>query len=128
MSDKKLSLFDRVSSSSSNWLGQPISFMLSLLLCVAWGLTGPLFGFTDTWQLLINTPTTILTFLFLFLVQNTEIRNSKATHAKLDALTSNLASFMEANKETDTSEKELIEGIKDLKTSVGMENKISAAE
>ena len=57
-----------------------------MLLIIVWGLTGPLFGFSDTWQLVINTTTTIITFLMVFLIQNMQNRDSKAIHLKLDEL------------------------------------------
>lgn len=60
--------------------------MIALLVIVVWGLTGPVFGFSDTWQLIINTGTTIVTFLMVFLIQNTQNRDSKAIQLKLDEL------------------------------------------
>src|SRR5205823_178436 len=61
-------------------------FILALLVIVAWAVTGPLFGFSDTWQLVINTSTTIVTFLMVFIIQNTQNRDAVATHVKLDEL------------------------------------------
>jgi len=60
--------------------------MLAVLVIVAWGTTGPVFGFSDTWQLVINTGTTVVTFLMVFLIQNTQNRDSEAMHIKLDEL------------------------------------------
>lgn len=66
--------------------GRPTTFALSLVLIVVWAVTGPLFGFSDTWQLVINTGTTIVTFLMVFLIQNTQNRDGAAIQAKLDEL------------------------------------------
>jgi low affinity Fe/Cu permease len=67
-------------------LGTAWSFAGALLVIVVWGLTGPMFHFSDTWQLVINTGTTIVTFLMVFLIQNTQNRDAKAMHLKLDEL------------------------------------------
>jgi low affinity Fe/Cu permease len=66
--------------------GRPGAFMLALGAVLLWGLTGPLFGFSDTWQLVINTSTTIVTFLMVFLIQNTQNRDTAAIQLKLDEL------------------------------------------
>jgi low affinity Fe/Cu permease len=66
--------------------GSPWAFLGSILIIVAWGITGPVFGFSDTWQLVINTSTTIVTFLMVFLIQNSQNRDMKAMHLKLDEL------------------------------------------
>ena len=66
--------------------GHPAAFVVALLVIVVWGITGPVFGFSDTWQLVINTGTTIVTFLMVFLIQNTQNRDSEAMHIKLDEL------------------------------------------
>jgi low affinity Fe/Cu permease len=70
----------------ANWMGNPWGFFLALLIIFAWALTGPLFHYSDTWQLIINTGTTIITFLMVFLIQNTQNRDAKAIHLKLDEL------------------------------------------
>jgi low affinity Fe/Cu permease len=66
--------------------GKPLTFMVAVVVIVVWALTGPLFGFSDTWQLVINTGTTIVTFLMVFLIQNTQNRDSEAMQVKLDEL------------------------------------------
>lgn len=66
--------------------GTATAFLLALVIIIVWGLTGPVFGFSDTWQLVINTGTTIVTFLMVFLIQNTQNRDSKAMQLKLDEL------------------------------------------
>lgn len=65
-------------------LGTPTAFFVAVALILAWAMTGPLFHFSDTWQLLVNTGTTIATFLIVFLIQNTQNRDAKALHLKLD--------------------------------------------
>ncbi len=66
--------------------GRPATFALALGVILVWGVTGPLFGFSDTWQLVINTGTTIVTFLMVFLIQNTQNRDTEAIQVKLDEL------------------------------------------
>jgi low affinity Fe/Cu permease len=66
--------------------GRPLTFSVSLAVVVLWALSGPLFGFSDTWQLIINTGTTVVTFLMVFLIQNTQNRDGAAIQAKLDEL------------------------------------------
>ena len=66
--------------------GRPLTFFLAVTLIVAWALVGPLFGFSDTWQLVVNTATTIITFLMVFLIQNTQNRDTEAIQLKLDEL------------------------------------------
>jgi low affinity Fe/Cu permease len=70
----------------SNATGTPWAFLIALGVVVIWAVTGPLFGFSDTWQLVINTGTTIVTFLMVFLIQNTQNRDAVALHLKLDEL------------------------------------------
>ena len=66
--------------------GRPWAFVIALSVIVAWGVTGPLFHFSDTWQLVINTGTTVVTFLMVFLIQSTQNRDSEAMHIKMDEL------------------------------------------
>ena len=66
--------------------GRPATFFMASVIILAWALSGPLFGFSDTWQLVINTGTTIVTFLMVFLIQNTQNRDAKAVHIKLDEI------------------------------------------
>jgi low affinity Fe/Cu permease len=79
-------LFGHFAKGVSRRAGHAVSFVLALLVIVAWAVTGPLFGFSDTWQLVINTGTTIVTFLMVFLIQNSQTRDSEAMHIKLDEL------------------------------------------
>jgi low affinity Fe/Cu permease len=70
----------------SKWTGRPLAFILCCALVVVWAASGPLFQFSDTWQLVINTTTTIVTFLMVFLIQNTQNRDNAAIQAKLDEI------------------------------------------
>ena len=78
--------FRRFAHRTAEWAGTPTAFVLGLALIVLWALTGPLFGYSDTWQLIVNTGTTIITFLLVLLVQNTQNRDARAIHLKLDEL------------------------------------------
>jgi len=80
------SWFRRFATRTSNAVGTPHAFHAALAVIVVWAVTGPLFHYSDTWQLLINTSTTIVTFLMVFLVQNTQNRDALAIHLKLDEL------------------------------------------
>jgi len=78
--------FDRFCQWLANWTGRPLAFGAAFLLILVWGITGPLFHFNDTWQLVINTSTTIITFLMVFLIQNTQNRDNDELHIKIDEL------------------------------------------
>ena len=78
--------FRRFAQRVSSAIGSPYAFVVACLGVICWGATGPLFRFSDTWQLVINTTTTIVTFLVVFMIQNTQNRDSKALHLKLDEL------------------------------------------
>ena len=80
------SLFSRAARWIARAAGQPAAFVTAVLIILIWLLTGPIFGFSDTWQLVINTGTTIITFLMVFLIQNTQNRDSEAVQVKLDEL------------------------------------------
>jgi low affinity Fe/Cu permease len=79
-------LFRRFAEATSRQAGKPMAFILAATLVVVWAATGPLFGFGDTWQLVINTSTTIITFLMVFLIQSSQNRDSAALQIKLDEL------------------------------------------
>jgi len=83
---KTTSWFTRFAKATSRATGRPLAFALAFLVIAAWILTGPIFGFSDTWQLVINTGTTIVTFLMVFLIQNTQNRDAEAVQVKLDEL------------------------------------------
>jgi low affinity Fe/Cu permease len=83
---KSTSQFTRFAKWTASATGHPSTFVFAVLVIVAWATTGPIFGFSDTWQLVINTGTTIVTFLMVFLIQNTQNRDSEAIQVKLDEL------------------------------------------
>lgn len=80
------SLFARFAKRTSRAAGRPMTFTIALFIVVIWAVTGPLFGFSDTWQLVINTGTTVVTFLMVFLIQHTQNVDSEAVQVKLDEL------------------------------------------
>ncbi len=79
-------VFRKFAQRTSEWTGSAWAFVLAVMIILIWAVTGPMFGFSDTWQLVINTGTTIVTFLMVFLIQNTQNRDAKAMHLKLDEL------------------------------------------
>jgi low affinity Fe/Cu permease len=83
---KSSSFFNRFAKWTARAAGRPIAFVLAIVTIIIWAATGPIFGFSDTWQLVINTGTTIVTFLMVFLLQNTQYRDSEAIQIKLDEL------------------------------------------
>lgn len=78
--------FDRFASLVTKWAGSPVAFGIALIAVVLWAISGPAFGFSETWQLVINTGTTIITFLMVFLIQQSQNKDSEALHLKLDEL------------------------------------------
>lgn len=78
--------FSRIASALSEWSGRPVTFALALALIVIWAISGPLFGFSSIWQLVINTLTGVVTFLMMFMLQNSQNRDGKALQAKIDEL------------------------------------------
>jgi low affinity Fe/Cu permease len=83
---KSSSLFTRFAKATARASGQPVSFTLAALVVAAWAVSGPIFHWSDTWQLVINTSTTIVTFLMVFLIQSTQNRDAEAVQVKLDEL------------------------------------------
>jgi low affinity Fe/Cu permease len=79
-------LFTKFANATAEFTGKPFTFIACFAVVILWAVSGPLFGFSDTWQLVINTSTTIITFLMVFLIQNTQNRDNDALHAKLDEL------------------------------------------
>ena len=79
-------LFSDIASKTAVWMGQPGAFIGATAACIVWAVSGPVFHYSDTWQLVINTATTVLTFLAVFLIQNSQNRDGAAIQAKLDEL------------------------------------------
>lgn len=84
------SVFTRLSQATAHWAGKPQTFFVALAIIVVWAASGPFFGFNDTWQLVINTSTTIVTFLMVFIIQNSQNRDTAAMQIKLDELINKL--------------------------------------
>lgn len=78
--------FTRIATAVSSAVGQPWAFILAFAFILVWAVSGPVFGFSDTWQLIVNTSTTIVTFLMVFVIQNSQNRDAAAMQAKLDEL------------------------------------------
>jgi len=78
--------FSNIASKTAVWMGQPSAFVGATMACIIWAVSGPIFKYSDTWQLVINTATTVLTFLAVFLIQNSQNRDGAAIQAKLDEL------------------------------------------
>jgi low affinity Fe/Cu permease len=83
---KSKSWFTHFAKWTARLAGKPVTFLAAVTIIVLWAITGPVFGFSDTWQLIVNTGTTIITFLMVFLIQNTQNRDSEAMQVKLDEL------------------------------------------
>ncbi len=83
---KKGDFFSRFASTSARAAGHPLALIIAVGIVVVWAISGPEFGFSDTWQLVINTGTTVITFLMVFLIQNSQNRDAMAMHLKLDEL------------------------------------------
>ncbi|MCF0056139.1 low affinity iron permease family protein [Dyadobacter sp. CY356] len=86
MPNKVSATFEKIASKITNWTGSSPAFLIAFLIILAWGIMGPVFKYSDTWQLVINTSTTIITFLMVFIIQKSQNKDSKAIHLKLNEL------------------------------------------
>ena len=84
--NRATTLFSRMANATAQWTGKPAAFLTAFAVVLVWGITGPIFHYSDTWQLVINTGTTIVTFLMVFLIQNTQNRDTLALQIKLSEL------------------------------------------
>jgi low affinity Fe/Cu permease len=105
-------LFAKLSNHIARWTGHYLAFVIAFLIIIVWAVMGPLFKFSDTWQLVINTGTTIVTFLMVFLIQNTQNRDSLAVHLKLDEL---IRAIEQADNELMSAEDESDDELASLK-------------
>lgn len=110
--------FANFATRSAYWMGHPFAFIVAVLSCVIWAATGPLFHYSDTWQLVINTATTIVTFLMVALLQNSQSRSEDAIHQKLDAIADALADMMETSRDANGG---MRADVDDLRKAVGIE-------
>ncbi|PTM41411.1 low affinity iron permease family protein [Bosea sp. 124] len=106
------SLFTRLSQATAHWAGKPQTFFVALSVIVIWAASGPVFGFNDTWQLVINTSTTIVTFLMVFIIQNSQNRDTAAMQIKLDELLSKIEGAREELMDLEELDEEAIESIR----------------
>ena len=109
----KRSFFVRLSKAVSVYTGRPATFMLAVAVIVIWAATGPLFNFNDTWQLVINTSTTIITFLMVFVIQSSQNRDTMAMQLKLDELIVKLEGARETLLDLEELEDRELEAIRD---------------
>lgn len=106
------SFFTRLSQLIAHWAGKPQTFFVALSLIALWAASGPLFGFGDTWQLMINTTTTIVTFLMVFIIQNSQNRDTAAMQIKLDELLSKLEGAREELMDLEELDEDKIEAVR----------------
>lgn len=110
------SWFSRMANATAAWTGRPVAFLMAFATIVIWAVTGPLFHYSDTWQLVINTSTTIITFLMVFLIQSTQNRDTLALQVKLSEL---ILALNEADNRLaaieDASDEELREANEEIK-------------
>jgi len=128
MAKKNLDIFSRFTSRTAIMLGHAGVFMGALVVLVLWALSGPLLGFSDTWQLVINTSTTIVTFLMVFIIQNTQNRDNLAINVKLDTIMKKLQiTSQELLEAEDQSDVELEKQIKQAQRAERPRRRASAA-
>lgn len=106
------SFFTHLSQAVSHWAGKPQTFFVALSVIVVWAVSGPFFGFNDTWQLVINTSTTIVTFLMVFIIQNSQNRDTAAMQIKLDELIVRLEGAREELLDLEELDEEKLEAIR----------------
>ena len=110
--------FTRVAKATSRLAGRPVSFALAVTVIGVWLVTGPLFHYSDTWQLVINTGTTIITFLMVFLIQNTQNRDAEAVQIKLDELLRTTVGAHNALLDIEEMEESELEALRDTYTAL----------
>jgi low affinity Fe/Cu permease len=110
--------FTRFAKRTSTITGRPVTFILAVTVILAWAITGPLFNYSDTWQLVINTSTTIITFLMVFLIQNTQNRDTEALQIKLDELIRAMETANNALLDLEEMDDEELDRIRDTYTAL----------
>lgn len=116
MTKRKEDIFTKFTTTVSTWLGRPWVFIVALGILILWGISGPILGFSDTWQLIINTSTTIITFLMVFIIQNTQNRDNLAMNIKQDAIMRKLGitdkELVEAEDQSDQALEKETKGVR----------------
>lgn len=120
--------FTRIASRASHATGHYGAFMLALAVIVVWAVSGPFFGFSDTWQLVINTGTTIVTFLMVFLIQNSQNRDSRAMHLKLDELIRSIETASNTLIDAEEEDEEHLDQIRKLYAEISCEHEEAKTE
>jgi low affinity Fe/Cu permease len=105
--------FRRFANCAADKMGSPVAFLLGVVIILIWAFTGPMFHYSDTWQLVINTGTTIITFLMVFLIQATQNRDARAMHLKLDELIRAVSEARMGLVAVEESSDEVIDELKD---------------
>ena len=105
--------FTRLSQTVAHWAGRPQTFLGAAALIVLWAISGPFFGYDDTWQLVVNTSTTIITFLMVFIIQNSQNRDTAAMQIKLDELICRLEGAREELLDLEELDEDKLEAIRD---------------
>jgi low affinity Fe/Cu permease len=122
------SLFTRLSQWVAHWAGRPQTFVAAAGLIVLWALSGPFFGYDDTWQLVVNTSTTIVTFLMVFIIQNSQNRDTAAMQIKLDELICRLEGAREELLDLEELDEDELEAIRDeFETMAAKARKLAAS-
>ncbi len=109
----KSSWFTRFANGGSRATGKPVTFVIAVAVVIVWALTDPIYHFSDTWQLIINTGTTIVTFLMVFLIQNSQNRDSEAMHVKMDELIRALEGAHNALLDLEELDEKTLDSIRD---------------
>ena len=120
--------FSRIASRAAYAAGHYAAFMLAFAVILAWAISGPLFKFSDTWQLVINTGTTIVTFLMVFLIQNSQNRDSRAMHLKLDELLRAIEDASNTLIDAEEDDEERLDELQKLYARIGGEHEEAKAE
>lgn len=121
-------MYTKVAKKTAHFTGRPMVFMLALATVIVWLISGPLFGFSDTWQLVINTGTTIITFLMVFLIQNTQNRDTQAMQIKLDELIRVTKSAHNALLDLEELEEEELDAFRDKYEKIAQRARISVKQ
>ena len=120
--------FTRIASRAAHAAGHYGAFMLAAAVIVIWAISGPFFGFSDTWQLVINTGTTIVTFLMVFLIQNSQNRDSRAMHLKLDELIRAIENASNTLIDAEEEDEERLDQLRKLYAQIGSEHEEAKEE